>query len=313
MPVNSDDPSARWSPLSTAATGLRQGYGPQAGVGVETDAHQRPLVAGSGLSLLLRTGVAMCFIGHGAFGIITKAAWLPYFGVAGIGETTAWKLMPVIGAMDITIGFLALLWPCRALFAWGFAWAAWTALLRPFAGQGWPEFFERAGNYGVPLAVLVAAGLGGGWFTRLRGPWPVLTGPVRRRLEPVLRLTTCTLLAGHAACALILQKPALAHHYAVFFPGDPAAVMTIVGWFELGLAAAVLGFRSATLLLVVCVWKLGTESLFLTSGATMPFFEIVERGGSYVAPLALALLWRRPPIPSSVSSLHQSGQLPSHA
>ena len=265
------------------------------------------------LALLLRTGVALCFIGHGAFGLMTKAAWLPYFGVVGIGEAPAWQLMPWIGAMDVSIGFLALLWPCRALFAWAVAWALWTALLRPFAGQGWPEFFERAGNYGVPLAVLVAVGLGGGWFTRLAEPWPVRTEPVRRRLERVLRLTTFTLLAGHAACALILQKPALAHLYSVFAPANPAAVMNVVGWFELALAGAVLGFRSTSLLLFVCAWKLGTESLFLTSGATTPFFEIVERGGSYVAPLVLALLWRRPSVPASDPLPQPSGQFLSHA
>ena len=35
----------------------------------------------------LRIGAAACFIGHGAFGFITKAAWLPYFGVIGIPES----------------------------------------------------------------------------------------------------------------------------------------------------------------------------------------------------------------------------------
>jgi hypothetical protein len=266
------------------------------------------------LPLLLRVGVALCFIGHGAFGVMTKQAWLPYFGVAGVGEASAWKLMPWIGAMDIGVGLLALVWPCRALFSWAVVWTVWTALLRPFAGQGWPEFFERAGNYGIPLSVLVAVGLGGAWFARLTGPgWPGLNKPVRLRLEWVLRLTTVSLLAGHAACALILQKPALAHHYAVLAVADPVFAMNVVGWFELGLAAAVLGFRSTTLLLFVCVWKLGTESLFLASGAPAPVFEIVERGGSYVAPLVLALLWRRPYVPSSDSLPHPSGQFPSHA
>ena len=42
--------------------------------------------------------------------------------MAGIGEASAWKLMPWIGVMDITIGLLAMLWPCRALFAWAVAW-----------------------------------------------------------------------------------------------------------------------------------------------------------------------------------------------
>ena len=41
-------------------------------------------------------------------------------------------------------------------------------------------------------------------------------------------------------------------------------------------------------LLFVCAWKLATESLFIVAGA--PVWEIVERAGSYAAPLALAAL-----------------------
>ena len=169
----------------------------------------------------------------------------------------------------------------------------WTALLRPLAGQGWPEFFERAGNYGVPLAILVAVGLRGAWFARLPEQWPELTEETRRRVMGVLRLAAATLLAGHAACALILQKPALAQHYALFSPADPAGVMLAVGWFELGLAAAVLAIRSPGVLVFVCLWKLATELLFLTSGAVAPLFEVIERGGSYIVPLALAYLLTR--------------------
>jgi len=65
------------------------------------------------VTAVLRVGMAGCFIGHGAFGLITKAAWVPYFGVAGIGASWAWKLMPWIGTMDVVIGLLALIWPCR--------------------------------------------------------------------------------------------------------------------------------------------------------------------------------------------------------
>jgi hypothetical protein len=241
---------------------------------------------------MLRAGVALCFLGHGAFGLMTKAAWVPYFAAAGVPESWAWRLMPWIGAMDVTVACLALLWPCRALFAWAAAWATWTALLRPMAGQGWPEFFERAGNYGVPLAVLVIAGLRGPWFARLPA-WPEMSVAVRRRLHLVLRLSLASLLAGHAACALLLQKPMLAHHYAVFGPADPVRVMLAVGWFEAVIAFAVLVVRVPALLVFACLWKLATESLFFTSGAPAPVFEIIERGGSYVVPLALAYLLTR--------------------
>jgi len=269
-------------------------------------------VARSDLSLLLRTGVAMCFIGHGAFGLITKQGWVPYFGVVGISETWAFRLMPWVGAMDIMIGFLAFIWPCRALFAWAATWAVWTALLRPFAGQGWPEFFERAGNYGVPLAILMVVGLRGSWFSRLPEQWPGPSADVHRRLVWALRLVTATLLAGHAACALVLQKAGLAHHYAVLGVADPAGVMMSVGWFELLLAVAVVAIRVPGLLIFVCAWKLASESLFLTSGAGAPLFEVIERGGSYIAPLALAVLLWRPAAPALRSSHIPSAPFPSH-
>jgi hypothetical protein len=244
----------------------------------------------AGIALILRIGVAMCFIGHGAFGIITKAAWVPYFAIVGIGEAAAWPLMPWVGAMDIAIGFLVFAWPCRALFLWAATWTVWTALLRPLAGEGWPEFFERAGNYGVPIAILALIGFGRPWLSRLPAIADSPDESARARLEWTLRITTATLLAGHATCALLLQKPALAQHYAVFNPADTISVMLAVGWCELALAAAVLLRLSPVLLIGVCAWKLSTEALFLSSGTAAPFFELVERGGSYAAPLALAWL-----------------------
>lgn len=258
--------------------------------------------APSALPWLLRTGVAMCFIGHGAFGLITKKAWVPYFGVVGLPESWAWTLMPWVGSMDIAIGFLAFIWPSRALFAWAACWAVWTALLRPFAGQGWPEFFERAGNYGVPIAILTIVGLRRPWFARLPEQWPEMSETVRRRAILVLQVALATLLAGHAGCALILQKAGLAHHYAVFGPANPAGLMLAVGWFEAGLAVAVLAFRVPALVGFACIWKLATEGLFLTSGTPAPMFEVIERGGSYVVPLALAYLLTHPL--SSVSPRH---------
>lgn len=238
---------------------------------------------------ILRLGVAFCFVGHGSFGILTKQAWLPYFAVGGIPASVAWPLMPWIGAMDIAIGFLALAWPCRAIFAWGAFWAVWTALCRPLAGEGWPEFFERAGNYGVPLAILAIIGLRGTWLARLPEDWPTLPTAVQRRLAWVLRVTTATLLAGHGACGVLLRKASLAHHYALF-ASDPAALVPIVGWGEFALALLVLLRPTPLLLVAIAGWKLASESLFLCSGAPAPFFEVMERGGSYVAPLALAYL-----------------------
>ena len=237
----------------------------------------------------------MCFIGHGSLGINLQAGWVPYFGVTGIDAPTAMKFMPWIGAMDIAMGVLAFVWPSRALFAWAAVWTLWTALLRPFAGQGWSEFFERAGNYGIPIAILVAVGLSGPWLARLPDAWEAIKAVARKRLVWTLRITTAILLLGHACCALLADKAALAHHYAIFGVGNPEAVMCAVGWFEVVLAGAALFGRSAWIFGFIVVWKLASESLVLTSGVAAPFFNFVEHGGSYAAPLALAwLLYRRP-------------------
>src|SRR4030081_1379051 len=56
------------------------------------------------LHWLLRISGAAEFVGHGAFGVMTKAVWVPYFGVIGIPPELAWKLMPLVGTVDITIG-----------------------------------------------------------------------------------------------------------------------------------------------------------------------------------------------------------------
>ena len=62
-----------------------------------------------------------------------------------------------------------LLRPTKAALAYMTLWALWTASLLPLAGQGFPEFLERAGNYGVPFALLLA-----GLFLLAQPAWPVL-------------------------------------------------------------------------------------------------------------------------------------------
>lgn len=242
------------------------------------------------LPWILRVGVAGCFIGHGAFGIITKAGWLPYFAVAGIPEPVAWELMPVVGTMDILMGICALVYPCRALFLWAGIWAVWTALLRPLAGEPFWETLERAGNYGVPFALLAVVGLSGPLWKKLPNRWtPPPDEVTRRRLAWTLRMTTVLLLVGHAGLGLFSQKAGLAYHYESI--GLPLEITPVVGGFEFLLAAVVLLRPSPSFLVGVALWKLASEGLFIPAGA--PFWEVIERFGSYTAPLALALLMRR--------------------
>lgn len=233
-----------------------------------------------------RVGVAMCFIGHGAFGVITKEAWLPYFGLVGISSGTAYTLMPLIGLLDIGIGLVGLFSPRRFLLLYMILWTSWTAALRPLTGESVWELVERAGNYGVPLAFLLAVGFGVGrlWFTRIQsGDFVNLHGP---SVVLILRITTVLLLFGHGMLAITGGNAIMANHLASI--GVSAAMAQVLGGFEVGVACTLIVQGTPALLLCVSAWKLGTELLFIVAGA--PFWEVIERGGSYVAPLLLAVL-----------------------
>lgn len=236
---------------------------------------------------LLRVGAALCFIGHGAFGLITKAAWLPYFSVVGIPEPWAWKMMPMIGAVDVTAAMAVLFAPRGLPLTYMVVWASWTALLRPIAGEPVFEAIERAGNYGVPLALMLITGMQR--TPRALGTLldrPIFDEAVLARVAAVLKWTTVFLLIGHGALGAITGKAMLTSHYAAI--GLSSDTTALVGWFEIALGVAVAARPFVPLLLFVAVWKLATESLFVVSGA--PIWEFVERSGSYAAPLALAAL-----------------------
>ncbi|HUQ81644.1 MAG TPA: hypothetical protein VM076_10920 [Gemmatimonadaceae bacterium] len=234
----------------------------------------------------LRVAAAACFIGHGVFGIITKAAWVPYFGVIGIPEAWAWKLMPIIGTVDIVAGLSVLFSPRPIVLLYMAVWATWTALLRPLSGDSSFEMIERAGNYGVPLALLLMFGWPRGVKAWLRQLTPDLTTADPAFIARILAWTTAMLLFGHGALSAFNAKPTLVSHYALV--GLPPAALTMTGWAEI-IAAVIIAIRpNATLLLGVVVWKMATEALYPVSGT--PIWEFVERAGSYAAPLALALI-----------------------
>ena len=235
----------------------------------------------------LRVGAALCFIGHGAFGFLPKAAWVPYFGVVGIPEPWAWRLMPLVGTVDVLAG-MAVLYAPRALpLVYMTVWAAWTALLRPLAGEPVWEALERAGNYGVPLALLALTGRPCSWRELLVRRDEAGHDPKRLTLvRSILKWTTCALLFGHGALGAITGKAGLTTHYASI--GLPPFAAALVGWLEIGLAAVIALRPAIALLVLAAAWKVSSESLWIVSGA--PIWEFVERAGSYVAPLALAAL-----------------------
>ena len=66
------------------------------------------------LHWVLRIALCCEFMGHGAFGVLRKEAWIPYFQLFGIPAAWAWHLLPVVGSVDIALGTLVLVAPIRA-------------------------------------------------------------------------------------------------------------------------------------------------------------------------------------------------------
>lgn len=242
------------------------------------------------LDWILRVGCAMCFVGHGAFGILQKPAWTAYFAVVGLGRDAAFDWMPVIGAWDILMGVLVLTYPRPAIALWMTGWAVWTALLRPLAGESVWETLERAGNFGVPLVLLrrmAPPRSWQDWFSAARFGDP---SPDRvSRISVLLRVTVVLLLVGHGVLS-IGGKTAYLHNLASVLGDRASAVLPLFGWIEIGLAAAVALHPSTPLLVLIALWKLAIELLWMTGGA--PWWEWIERGGSYAAPIALAIALR---------------------
>jgi hypothetical protein len=233
---------------------------------------------------ILRIASGMCFIGHGAFGIITKPIWCNYFAVFGIGHDTAYQLMPVLGSADMLMGIIILVYPIRVIVLWLVVWGMVTASLRPLSGEPFAELIERAGNFGAPLALLVLCGTGDSFKSWFQGINPPTSGDPDRlkKVNFCLRIIAFLLLAGHAFLNLISKK-ALISQYAWLGFHDTHGIAFTAGILEMGMAYIALLYPVRPLLLLFIVWKMGTEFFY----PHHELFEWIERGGSYGTLIAL--------------------------
>jgi hypothetical protein len=242
---------------------------------------------------LLRVGVAIEYIGHGWAGLSRSRAWLPYYDLFGISEDAALShMMYLTGAVDITVGLVILLFPIRIFLLHATVWGVFTALLRPTVGEGWWEFLERGGNYGMPLALLIMAGWGGlsvrRWLQHVPEP-AEMSDRTLIRMHWAMRGGLALLLIGHGGFGAFENKAYFYNFFEFFGIGratvDSANLMVLFGGFEILLGLAILARPWRGLLVFVLVWKLGTELLRPLVG--QEWFQFVERDGDYVLPVAL--------------------------
>jgi hypothetical protein len=284
------------------------------------------------LHWLFRLALCAEFVGHGAFGVMTKQAWVPYFTLFGFPEAWAWTLMPVVGSVDITLGVLALVAPTRAGLLYMAWWGLFTASLRPLAGESGWEMLERAYNFGVPFLLLWVHGMGTtarSWFSVLT-EMPRLTVARAQHAQWVLRGIMAGMLIGHGAFGLMMGKANLLRFYdAAGFGGFGVplpSVSAAIGWFEMLLGALCLQATWPAFFLFVGAWKLGTEFLHVPAQAYGAWWEVLERGSSYAAPLlwigfqqvlaahgvtAQGLIPRRWLRPQGRAASHAAGHIPS--
>ena len=239
--------------------------------------------SGSKIHYALRIASAMCFIGHGSFGIITKPIWANYFGVFGIGYVESFKLMPIAGSMDILLGLIILFYPIRAAIMWLVIWGFVTALLRPLSGEPFAEFIERAGNFGAPLSLLILSGrINLKNLFRPLSPDVKLNAEVLSSVTIALRIVVFLLLAGHGWLNLIEKKGIINQYTSLGFI-NPDETAKLVGFFEIFAALAVLIRPVRSFILILFVWKITSELFY----PHYEIFEFIERGGSYGTILAL--------------------------
>jgi hypothetical protein len=254
--------------------------------------------------LFFRIPIVLCFVGHGAFGFITedgkmgKVAWLTFYRIFGFEPDLVYKfmLMPLVGMIDFFIAFMVIVVPTRGVFAWATFWCFFTALLRPVSGQGLSEFFERGGNYGLPLALLVYCGLNFRSFKDCFSPIdpPNIKPDNVEKAILILKFAIAFLLIGHGGFFIFdenNQREYLLQHWAsVGIVLTPMSIL-LMGWFEVGLGMLVFFKPSRHLLVLIIVWKVFSESLYFISGVPNGYiWEWLERSGDYWAPPILMIL-----------------------
>lgn len=248
------------------------------------------------LEWILRWSVALCYIGHGFWGAISKPEWVGLITPMGFSEKAAWFLLPYIGWADIALGLLVIAKPRSVLLWKAFVWAAFTPFLRPLAGLSWFEVPERAGNFGLPLAFLVlATGMGTMtiWWKGAelsQEPEWKLSDDTIRRVRWILQASVGVLLIGHGGLVAIAQKPMYVKHFALFGIHATPGFLVAFGTFEM-ILGAVVAFRPAIpLVWFILFWKIATEILHPFAGHPVDVFETIERWGDYGGCVALLLV-----------------------
>lgn len=110
------------------------------------------------LDWVMRGSIALLLIGHGGLGVWAhKPEWITFFGWFGVSSSTvaAQHLSQWVGIFEIALGLAVLVKPLRSLLLFVLVYKVGTELLRPLVGQNNYQFIERAGDYVLPVTLIM--------------------------------------------------------------------------------------------------------------------------------------------------------------
>jgi hypothetical protein len=126
------------------------------------------------------------------------------------------------------------------------------------------------------------------WFTVL-SEIPRLPAARAQTAQWVLRGVMACMLIGHGAFGLVMGKANLLGFYdaaGLGVLGIPLPTLSAaIGGFEMVLGVLCVQATRPVFFVFVCAWKLGTEFLHVPAQAYGAWWEVLERGSSYAAPL----------------------------
>ena len=118
---------------------------------------------------------------------------------------------------------------------------------------------------------------------------PRLTLARAQLAQLALRGIMASMLIGHGGYGLVMGKPALLHFYDAVGLGSVGlplpTLRAVIGGGEILLGVLCLEVTSTAFFLLICVWKLTTELFHVPAQAYGAWWEVIERGSSYAAPL----------------------------
>ena len=248
------------------------------------------------LDFTLRYTIALCFIGHGFWGIVSKQAWVGLITPMGFSDGFALASLPIVGWLDVILGILVIFQPNKAWLWKALTWTVFTACLRPLAGMSFFEVPERAGNFGMPLAFLVLIFFltpKKSFFEKISlkdADAELLTDDKIKTMKLIMQWSVGLLLIGHGGLLAVAQKSMYVEHLSVLSITGTPQVLQAIGIFEIILGVIAIIKPSISLIWFILVWKLFTESLYPFAGKAVDIFETIERWGDYGGPVALLLI-----------------------